>query len=72
MKRSEIVWLTVIILTLIVLILLSGIFYFNLVLNSSTTGHVIVQKNPENPSTNLEEKKDIPPVEAEVIYSDIH
>ena len=48
MKKREIIWITIIIVALIILVIISGVYYFNLVLTNSVTGHTISEKNPKN------------------------
>ncbi len=67
MKKSEIIWIVIITITLLSLIITSGIFYFSMVSKSMTTGHVILADEGANVK---EEQEEIPPIEGKVVYSE--
>ena len=67
MKKTDIFWISLIAISLILLIALSSIFYFSLVVKSPATGHVVFTDDLKKQGS--QEKKDIPFVESRMIYS---
>ena len=65
MKKADIALIGIIITAISLLIIISGVFYFNLILNSSMTGHVIVSGNNRQ-----SENEEIPVIDGKIIYSD--
>ncbi len=67
MKKTDLFWISIIVISLILLITLSSIFYFSLVVKSPATGHITFTDDLKK--QNSQEKKDIPVVEGKIIYS---
>ena len=67
MKKTDIFWISIIIVSLILLITLSSIFYFSLIIKAPATGHIVFTDDLKG--QNSQEKRDIPVIERKIIYS---
>jgi len=72
MKKKDWFWVILVIALLILTAVISGAFYFNIIVGGMGTGHVILDDDPDQePNKTSDDKPKIPVVDGNVIFKKV-